>query len=94
MAGTRDHSAGARQRKRLAGWRFASIALDHWFPPSRFCSHCGTRKAELTAADRICARGCGHRRDRDHNAAVNLAAWSETVSLHLSVERDAVGLIG
>ncbi|MEV4124335.1 zinc ribbon domain-containing protein [Nocardia sp. NPDC049707] len=41
---------------------------------SRFRSYCGTRKAELTLADRIWVCGCGRRLDRDHNAAVNLAA--------------------
>ncbi|WP_442943418.1 RNA-guided endonuclease InsQ/TnpB family protein [Nocardia sp. NBC_00565] len=60
------------------GWRSGTVVLaDRWFPSSRICSRCGIRTTELTLADRIFACGCGHRLDRDRNAAVNLAAWGE-----------------
>lgn len=59
-------------------WRGGCVVLaDRWFPSSQFCSRCGTRQTKLTLADRIFTCGCGHRLDRDHNAAVNLAAWGE-----------------
>ncbi|MFX0576635.1 RNA-guided endonuclease TnpB family protein [Nocardia nepalensis] len=59
-------------------WRGGTVVLaDRWFPSSQICSRCGIRNAELTLADRNFACGCGHRLDRDRNAAVNLAAWGE-----------------
>ncbi|MFQ6230651.1 zinc ribbon domain-containing protein [Nocardia sp. NPDC002869] len=38
-------------------------------------SACGTLNPDLTLADRVFTCPCGHRADRDLNAAVDLAAW-------------------
>lgn len=59
-------------------WRGGSIVVaDRWFPSSQIGSCCGDRNTELTLADRTFTCTNGHRLDRDHNAAVNLAAWGE-----------------
>lgn len=58
-------------------WRGGSVVLaDRWYPSSQLCSRCGARNTELTLADRTFTCGHGHQLDRDHNAAVNLAAWA------------------
>ena len=51
----------------------ALIVADRWFPSSKTCSRCGAIHPTLTLADRmfVCP-ACGHRQDRDLNAAVNL----------------------
>lgn len=50
------------------------VTADRWFPSSRLCSACGTRKSSLLLAETefYCVR-CGLRVDRDRNAAINLA---------------------
>ncbi|MEV4128149.1 transposase [Nocardia sp. NPDC049707] len=55
----------------------AIVVADRWYPSSQICSRCGDRNTALTLADRIFTCVNGHRLDRDHNAAVNLAAWGE-----------------
>jgi len=68
----------ARQLRYKQAWRRGSIeTADRWYPSSQRCSHCGTRNAELTLADRRFMCPCGHSADRDLNAAVNLAHWAE-----------------
>jgi putative transposase len=68
----------ARQVTYKQGWRGGTVLVaDRWFPSSQLCSRCGLRNSELSLADRMFRCGCGHRLDRDHNAAVNLAAWGE-----------------
>ena len=65
------------------GWRNGAIAIaDRWYPSSQLCSHCGARNTELTLADRLFTCSCGHRVDRDFNAAVNLARWAEDHHAH------------
>ncbi|MGH3982205.1 MAG: IS607 family element RNA-guided endonuclease TnpB [Pseudonocardiaceae bacterium] len=51
------------------------IVTDRWFASSKTCSGCGTAKAKLTLSERtyVCS-ACGLIVDRDHNAALNLAA--------------------
>ncbi|MFD4457415.1 RNA-guided endonuclease InsQ/TnpB family protein [Nocardia sp. NPDC058480] len=57
-------------------WRSGTVAIaDQWYPSSKRCSACATINPTLTLADRTFFCGCGFRADRDHNAAVNLAAW-------------------
>ncbi|RDI55559.1 RNA-guided endonuclease InsQ/TnpB family protein [Nocardia mexicana] len=57
-------------------WRNgAVVTADRWYPSSKRCSTCGIINHGLTLADRVFVCGCGFRADRDHNAAVNLAAW-------------------
>ncbi|WP_446225550.1 RNA-guided endonuclease InsQ/TnpB family protein [Nocardia sp. IBHARD005] len=57
-------------------WRGgALLTADRWYPSSKRCSACGDVNAVLTLADRVFSCSCGFHTDRDHNAAVNLAAW-------------------
>ena len=50
------------------------VAADRFHPSSKTCSACGAVKAKLSLAERVftCAV-CGQARDRDLNAALNLA---------------------
>ncbi|MGH3922110.1 MAG: RNA-guided endonuclease InsQ/TnpB family protein, partial [Pseudonocardiaceae bacterium] len=51
------------------------IVADRWFASSKTCSGCGTAKAKLMLSERTYAcLACGLVLDRDHNAALNLAA--------------------
>ncbi|GET37599.1 RNA-guided endonuclease InsQ/TnpB family protein [Microseira wollei] len=54
------------------------IVVDRWFPSSKNCSNCGTKKETLSLGERVfeCSH-CGFKIDRDLNAAINL---SKTVS--------------
>ncbi|WP_433599013.1 zinc ribbon domain-containing protein [Nocardia sp. CA-135953] len=61
----------ARLLRDKQSWR--SVTADRWFASSKGCSKCETVNTELTLSDRVFA--CGYRGDRDHNAAVDLAAW-------------------
>jgi putative transposase len=66
-----------------AEWRGGTVALaDRWYPSSQLCSRCGTKNGRLTLADRVFTCGCGHIRDRDVNAAANLAKWGEEQQVH------------
>jgi putative transposase len=69
----------ARQVTYKQDWRGGQVLLaDRWFPSSKTCSSCGTVRKDLTLKDRTFeCRECGHKLDRDLNAAVNLAAWAE-----------------
>jgi putative transposase len=50
------------------------VVVDRWFPSSKTCSNCGTKKETLTLDERVfhCNR-CGFVIDRDLNAAINLS---------------------
>jgi putative transposase len=51
------------------------LKVERFFPSSQLCHCCGTRKEDLTLADRIfvCPNfDCGYSGDRDENAALNL----------------------
>lgn len=54
------------------------VVADRWFPSSKICSNCGTKKEILRLSERVfeCS-DCGTVIDRDLNAAINL---SKTVS--------------
>ncbi|WP_363318810.1 zinc ribbon domain-containing protein [Microcoleus sp. CAWBG51] len=54
------------------------VIVDRWFPSSKTCSNCGTKKDTLFLSERVfeCSH-CGKVIDRDLNAAINL---SKTVS--------------
>ncbi|MEG4273195.1 MULTISPECIES: RNA-guided endonuclease TnpB family protein [unclassified Microcoleus] len=54
------------------------VIADRWFPSSKTCSNCGTKKETLSLSERVfeCSY-CGLVIDRDSNAAINL---SKTVS--------------
>ncbi|PQP17334.1 IS607 family element RNA-guided endonuclease TnpB [Rhodococcus opacus] len=48
---------------------------DRWYPSSKTCSNCQVVKAKLPLKVRVfTCDACGFRADRDHNAALNLAA--------------------
>ncbi|WP_171018775.1 IS607 family element RNA-guided endonuclease TnpB [Rhodococcus sp. Q] len=51
------------------------VVADRWFASSKTCSGCGAAKTKLALSERtyVCAV-CGLILDRDHNAALNLAA--------------------
>lgn len=53
---------------------------DRWYPSSKTCSNCQAVKTKLPLNVRvfICDH-CGYRGDRDHNAALNLAALAVSV---------------
>ena len=49
------------------------VVVDRWFPSSKTCSNCGTKKETLSLDERVftCTK-CGFVLDRDLNAAINL----------------------
>ncbi|NMG08411.1 RNA-guided endonuclease TnpB family protein [Brasilonema sp. UFV-L1] len=50
------------------------VVVDKWFPSSKTCSNCGTKKEILALSERVFECGhCGFVIDRDLNAAVNLS---------------------
>ena len=52
------------------------IVAGRWYPSSKRCPECGTKKESLTLKEREwrCAK-CGHEHDRDEAAAQNLRHW-------------------
>lgn len=49
------------------------IIADRWFPSSKTCSNCGTKKAKLSLSERVFKCDCcGFEMDRDLNASINL----------------------
>jgi putative transposase len=49
------------------------VVVDRWFPSSKTCSNCGTKKETLTLKERVFqCECCGFEIDRDLNAAINL----------------------
>ena len=58
----------AQEHKKVIG------KIDRYFPSSRQCMRCGEvkEKNELKLRDRIFECSCGHRMDRDLNAAINI----------------------
>jgi putative transposase len=71
-----DQGFGAARR--MLGYKSARnggtlLVADRWYPSSKTCAACGWRKPTLTLAERTFTCGaCGHREDRDVNAARNL----------------------
>lgn len=49
------------------------IVADRWFPSSKLCSYCGSKKDKLSLSERtyVC-KECGCVIDRDYNASLNL----------------------
>jgi putative transposase len=80
----------SRQVTYKQAWRGGQVVLaDRWFPSSKTCSSCGILRKDLALKDRVFeCRGCGHKLDRDLNAAVNLAAWAEN---HTRTVTDGAG---
>ena len=46
--------------------------VGRWYPSSKLCHHCGSRKKDLKLSDRIYRCHCGYVEDRDFNASLNL----------------------
>jgi putative transposase len=57
-------------------WYGATLVVaDRWYPSSKTCSRCKALKAKLALSERAYkCESCGLVIDRDHNAALNLAA--------------------
>jgi putative transposase len=71
-----------------ASWSDGSllVAANRFFPSSKTCSGCGTVRAKLALSDRVFAcDACGFVRDRDLNAALNLAQMAQQ---HAQAERN------
>jgi putative transposase len=53
------------------------VVVDRWFPSSKTCSNCGTKKETLGLNQRVfeCSH-CGFTVDRDLNAAINLSLYA------------------
>ena len=53
------------------------VVVERWFPSSKTCSSCGTKKETLTLNERVFECGhCGFTIDRDLNAAINLSLYA------------------
>jgi len=78
-----------RQIEYKAQWHGVQVVVvDRWFPSSKTCSRCGWYDQKQTLADRIfICGGCGHKIDRDLNAAINLAALGQKAQM----EPDCLG---
>jgi putative transposase len=65
-----------RQVEYKAAWNGIEIVkADRWYPSSKTCSACGSKKAVLKLSERIYkCETCGAIIDRDYNAALNLAS--------------------
>ena len=56
----------------------ALVVVDRWFPSSKTCSSCGAARTKLPLSVRTYhCDSCGLTRDRDVNAAANIAAWAQ-----------------
>jgi putative transposase len=71
--------APAELRRQLAyktKWYGSTLVVaSRWFPSSKTCSSCRAVKAKLSLSERTyTCEACGLVLDRDHNAALNLAA--------------------
>ncbi len=68
-----------RQLEYKTAWYGTELVVaDRWFPSSKTCSGCGTIDADLTLGHRVYECGaCGLVLDRDVNAAINLARYTE-----------------
>ncbi|MGW4340427.1 IS607 family element RNA-guided endonuclease TnpB [Rhodococcus koreensis] len=79
------HDAGLgeirRQLRYKTDWTGTGLHVaDRWFPSSKTCSNCQVVKAKLPLNVRVfTCDACGFRADRDHNAALNLAALAAVV---------------
>jgi putative transposase len=70
-------------------YRSTLVQADRWYPSSKTCSGCGSRKPRLLLSERTYVCGhCGLVLDRDVNAAINLARLGET---HLLGEQSPAG---
>jgi len=68
------------------------ITVPRFFPSSKLCSACGTKKEHLALNERqwICET-CGSNHDRDVNAAKNLLSWSTVSSTGINACGESSG---
>jgi putative transposase len=53
------------------------IKADRWYPSTKACSKCGCVKEKISLSERIYSCDhCGHKMDRDLNAAINLKKYT------------------
>ena len=58
------------------------VVAGRWFPSSKLCPECGTKKESLILRERQwCCAHCGHEHDRDEAAAKNLRHWVELTEI-------------
>ena len=68
-----------RQLGYKAGWYgLELVKADRWYASSKACSVCGVKNTEFGREPVFWCddEQCGHRQDRDHNAATNIARWA------------------
>ena len=52
------------------------VIADRFYPSTKICSSCGTRKESMKLSERVYECGvCGMKKDRDLNAAINLDCY-------------------
>lgn len=68
-----------RQIEYKSEWKGIEVVIaDRFFPSSKACSSCGCIKTDLKLKDRVYkCNECGFEIDRDINASLNLASYSE-----------------
>jgi len=69
-------------------WHGSNLAvLDRWFPSSKTCSNCGWQNPRLTLSNRTFHCGnCGTVKDRDVNAARNIARHAVPLSTNVACD--------
>jgi putative transposase len=79
-----DASFGELRRQlayKCAWYGSRLVVAGRWYPSSKTCSACGAAKAKLPLSQRcFTCEACGLVLDRDHNAALNLAALAADVA--------------
>lgn len=71
-----------RQLGSKADWYGLELTrADRWYAGSKTCSACGLKNTGFGREPVFWCTNvqCGHRQDRDENAAINLARWTDTV---------------
>lgn len=58
------------------------VLVDRWFPSSQICSGCTNHRHKMPLKNRIYeCPDCGHKEDRDLNAAKNIDRWFEGIHI-------------
>ena len=69
------------------------VYTDKYYPSSQICSKCGRRHPEMKdVTNRTLKCKCGNIIDRDHNSALNLLKFGETVVCNKSYQTLGKGL--
>jgi len=56
------------------------VLVDQWFPSSKTCSNCGTKKDMLLSVRTFDCPACGISLDRDFNASINILNWEPSAA--------------